>query len=70
LRQLLQGSSIVASLPRGCSRSGIGEEDRLHGFQGEAAHKDCDVPEQLPFACLQEIVTPGNRGAHRLLPRG
>src|SRR5438477_536341 len=61
LRQLLEGRSLLVYLRRGRGSGSMWEADRLHRLQGETAHKDGEAPEQVLFACLQQIVAPGNR---------
>ena len=64
--QLLQHRSIVG-LRRGRCLESLEDADRLHCFQRETAGEDREAPEQLLFACLQQVVAPGNRVAQRLL---
>ncbi|HEX9133940.1 MAG TPA: hypothetical protein VF844_16735, partial [Ktedonobacteraceae bacterium] len=66
LCHLLEGRSLLLTPHAGSSR----EADRLHPLQGEPTHKDREASEELLFACLQEVVAPGNGVAQRLLARG
>ena len=66
VRQLLQHRSLVG-LRRGRGPRSIENADRLHRFQRETAGEDRETPEQLLFACLQQVIAPGNRVAQRLL---
>ena len=69
LRRLLSASD-VSPLRRLTDAPRERTTDRFGGIERAAAREDREPAEQPPLVVRQQVITPVNRMAHRLLPRG